>query len=65
MPRTPDFILIGAMKCGTTSLKQNLDTHDEIHVVPEEPRFFHSERYDEQGLERYFSLSSRVDPRRS
>ncbi|WP_157942206.1 sulfotransferase domain-containing protein [Salinibacter altiplanensis] len=56
MPRTPDFILIGAMKCGTTSLKQNLNTHDEIHVVPEEPRFFHSDRYDEQGLEQYFSL---------
>ena len=56
MPRTPDFIIIGAMKCGTTSLRQNLGTHSEIFVVPEEPRFFHSDRYHKQGLEQYFSL---------
>ncbi|WP_118840579.1 sulfotransferase domain-containing protein [Salinibacter ruber] len=56
MSREPDFIILGAMKCGTTSLKQNLNTHDEIYALPEEPRFFHSVRYREQGLKHYFSL---------
>lgn len=54
--RSPDFIQIGAMKCGQTSLSQGLSTHDDIFVPSEEPRFFHSERYSEQGLEAYLSI---------
>ncbi len=53
--RFPDFIIIGAMKCGTTSLKSDLSTHSEVYTVPEEPRFFCSNRYHEQGLSRYLS----------
>ncbi len=38
--RTPDVIIIGAMKCGQTSLNLGLRTHDEIWLTPEEPKFF-------------------------
>ncbi len=53
--RSPDFIIIGAMKCGTTSLKSDLSTHSQVYVAPKEPRFFHSDRYHKQGLKQYFS----------
>ncbi len=53
--RRPDFIIIGAMKCGTTSLRSDLSTHSEVYIVPGEPRFFHSELYHEQSLEQYLS----------
>jgi len=56
MPRTPDFIIIGAMKCGQTSLKNGLRTHPEIFINWGEPKFFHSDRYHEQGLDSYLSL---------
>lgn len=40
----PNFILIGAAKCGTTSLAYYLDQHPEIFMSPEkEPRFFAQE----------------------
>jgi len=54
--RKPDFIIIGAMKCGQTSLNSGLGTHEEIYLPPEEPRFFHSERYCEEGLSQYLQL---------
>lgn len=40
----PNFLLIGAAKCGTTSLAHYLDQHPEIFMSPEkEPRFFAEE----------------------
>ncbi len=40
----PNFIIIGAAKCGTTSLAYYLDQHPEIYMSPEkEPRFFAQE----------------------
>lgn len=54
--RRPDVIIIGAMKCGQTSLNLGLKTHDEIWLTPEEPKFFHSDRYHEQGLDEYLSI---------
>lgn len=56
MSRRPDFIIIGAMKCGSTSLEDGLRTHRNIFLPPEEPRFFHGDRYYEQGLDEYLSL---------
>lgn len=39
--RLPDFLVIGAQKCGTTSLDHYLGLHPEIHMAkPKEPRFF-------------------------
>ncbi|MGH3086090.1 MAG: sulfotransferase family protein [Rubrobacteraceae bacterium] len=37
----PNFLIIGAAKCGTTALYHYLDQHPEIYMSPEkEPRFF-------------------------
>ncbi|MCS4142561.1 sulfotransferase domain-containing protein [Salinibacter ruber] len=54
--RAPDVIIIGAMKCGQTSLKLGLRTHNDIFLTQGEPKFFHSERYHKQGLDEYLSL---------
>jgi hypothetical protein len=61
MPRKPNFIIIGAMKCGQTSLTKGLRTHEEVFATPREPRFFHSERYHEDGLAVYLSLFEERD----
>ena len=36
----PDFIVIGAMKSGTTSLHYYCDSHKEISMAPKEINFF-------------------------
>lgn len=37
----PDFIIVGAPKCGTTALAHFLDQHPRIYISPnKEPRFF-------------------------
>ncbi len=54
--RRPDVIIIGTMKCGQTSLHTGLETHNDIFLTPEEPRFFHGSRYHERGLDWYLSL---------
>lgn len=60
----PNFILIGAAKCGTTSLCHYLDQHPQIYMSPEkEPRFFAPEFYTEcsNGPVRKGSLRPRMD----
>lgn len=53
----PDFLVIGAMKSGTTSLYRYLLTHPEVSgVETKEPEFF-SKNYD-RGLEWYKGLFS-------
>jgi GrpB-like predicted nucleotidyltransferase (UPF0157 family) len=43
-PRKPDFFLVGAPRCGTTSLYSYLRQHPQIHVsVHKEPHFFGSD----------------------
>lgn len=54
----PTFLLLGAMKCGTSSLSYSLRQHPDIFMSePREPRFFEAEY--ENGLDfywrRYFS----------
>jgi len=51
--RTPDFISIGAMKCGSTSLVSGLDTHPNVFATKKAPRFFHVEKYKEKNLKWY------------
>lgn len=49
--KLPDFILIGAMKSGTTSLRKSLHLHKDIFMVyPEEPRFFYNDINYEKGI---------------
>ncbi len=38
--RKPDFVVVGAPKCGTTSLHAFLDAQREVFVAPKEPHFF-------------------------
>jgi hypothetical protein len=41
-PALPTFVVIGAAKCGTTSLHRYLGAHPEIHMAPaKEVKFFH------------------------
>ena len=56
----PNLIVIGAAKCGTTSLHEYLDTHPEISMSQEkEPHFFVEEKNFGKGLEWY---ESHFDP---
>lgn len=48
-PVLPNFLVVGAAKCGTTSLYYYLDQHPEIYMSPvKEPKFF-SARADNPG----------------
>ncbi len=53
----PDYILIGAMKCGTSTVRSYLEAHPDVFIVPgQEPRFFsHDENYA-RGLDWYRGL---------
>lgn len=52
----PDFIIVGAMKCATTSLHRLLKTHPEIYIKRNEIRFFNRDHEYAQGAERYWRL---------
>jgi hypothetical protein len=39
----PDFLMVGAPKCGTTSMAQYLDQHPDIYMVRGEPHYFGSD----------------------
>ena len=59
MSRTmlPNFVIIGAMKCGTTSLHEYLDLHPQIAMSRiKEPAFFIEEHNWHKGLDWYRSL---------
>ena len=45
--RRPDFFIVGAPKCGTTSLAQWLSAHPEIYMSPwKEPHFFSTDHVE-------------------
>jgi hypothetical protein len=58
--RLPDFLIIGAMKCGTTTLFRDLDQHSEIFLPDEkEPDDLTSDRVlSESGKKNYAKLFS-------
>lgn len=62
--RLPDFVIIGAMKCGTTSLHAMLDRHPDIFMSREkEITFFNRARNWERGSNWYrshFRTSARL-----
>ena len=54
---TPNLVIIGAMKAGTTSLHYYLNLHPEISMSKvKEPAFFIEERNWRKGIKRYSSL---------
>jgi hypothetical protein len=55
--RLPDFLIVGAMKAGTTSLFDWLGVQPEVFVPPvKEPNFFSDEGAWRRGIDRYGSL---------
>lgn len=54
----PDFMIIGAMKCGTTSLFNYLNEHPDIHTlkhVPKEIHFFDEQMNYQKGIGWYLN----------
>lgn len=61
-PRKPNLLIIGAMKSGTTSLHEYLDTHPQIAMSREkEPGYFVEELSLHKGEEWYLSLFDQDD----
>jgi hypothetical protein len=59
----PDFIIIGAMKCGTTTLAEQLAGQKRIFVTdPKEPNFFSDEEIYARGEDWYASLFETIAP---
>ena len=57
MIRTPDFIIIGAMKCATSTLHDQLARQTGIFMSePKEPNFFSDDAHYGRGIEWYRSL---------
>ena len=60
--RLPDFIILGAMKCGTTSLHDYLSYHPDISMSqPKELNFFVEHQRWERGVEWYKSNFTEPD----
>ena len=54
--RKPDFLIIGTMKCGTTSLHNYLGRHPSVFTtVPKEIHFFNNDSFDESKLDEYYA----------
>lgn len=55
--RLPDFLVIGGMKCGSTTLYEHLSRHPDLFLSsPKEPQFFSREPVFARGLHWYRSL---------
>jgi len=51
--RLPDFLVVGGMKAGTTTLKHYLRQHPDIFMAPTEVHFFDNEANYVEGVEWY------------
>lgn len=59
----PDFVIIGAMKCGTSTLAAQLGAQDGIFMTdPKEPNYFSDDAVYAKGAEWYASLFSSAAP---
>ena len=53
----PDFIIIGAMKCATSTLHDQLSMHNSFFMTtPKEPNFFSNDEIYANGFHWYESL---------
>jgi len=63
MMRKPDFIIIGAMKCATSTLSAQLEAQPGIFcTTPKEPNFFSDDDVYARGLDWYLDLFSSAAP---
>ncbi len=61
---TPDYIIIGAMKCGTSTLAAQLGAQAGLFMTePKEPNFFSDDAIYAQGMDWYASLFAAAGPR--
>ncbi|MEM8561229.1 MAG: sulfotransferase [Pseudomonadota bacterium] len=59
----PDFLIIGGMKCGTSTLAAQLAAQPGVFMTtPKEPNFFSDDEVYAQGLPWYETLFSTADP---
>lgn len=59
----PDFLIIGAMKCGTTTLAAQLAAQDGLFITtPKEPNFFSDDAIYARGLPWYERLFDAAKP---
>lgn len=59
----PDFLIIGAMKCGTSTLQAQLAAQPGVFMTtPKEPNFFSDDDVYAQGLEWYEKLFADAQP---
>jgi hypothetical protein len=55
--RLPNFLVIGAGRCGTTSLCDTLASHPDVFMCdPKEPGFFSNDALYQRGIEWYMKL---------
>ena len=55
--KKPDFIIVGAMKCATSTLHDQLNMHDSFFMInPKEPNFFSDNEVYSKGFSWYESL---------
>jgi len=55
--RLPDFVIIGAMKCGTSTLHEQLAAQRSVYMsTPKEPNFFSDDEQWGRGIGWYTSL---------
>ena len=65
--RLPDFLIVGAQKCGTTALRHNLSLHPRVHVPlsearnPQEFQFFSDDEQWSRGVEAYQACFDQPD----
>ncbi len=62
MMRKPDFIIVGAMKCATSSLHEQLAAQTGLFMsTPKEPNFFSDEDVFVRGMDWYTGLFASAD----
>jgi hypothetical protein len=52
----PNFLIIGAAKCATTTIRTLLNRHPDVFTVPTETQFFNEDSVFARGLDWYESL---------
>lgn len=63
MSRAPDFVILGAMKCGTSTLATQLRAQPGIFVTdPKEPNYFSDDEVFARGPDWYASLFAQTAP---
>ncbi len=61
-PVLPDFVVVGAMKAATTTLKNHLIAHPDVHMASDEIHFFNNDANFERGLTWYSKHFETTEP---